>query len=243
MVSPSQIRAARALIGAKQSDLARAAGISLATLNNIERAVGDPRSSTLDAIENALISAGIDFAQTAVSETVTLRLIDRPAAYETLFASQRLLELLGPDSLMRVESVLVFARRSRPDPDGDTAPVICLLIEGRNRSVLFDQVQFSVANGSRAAEMAAILLWAFRFHGASLSYLAQILDDTTAGDASEVAARLRGLNWLPLNHPAEFFDLFDDWEGRLMGYAARDGHPMKDLAALFEDSVSASQRA
>ena len=60
MISPGQIRAARSIIGVKQSDLAKASGISLATLNNIERGVGDPRASTLDAIESALQDAGVE---------------------------------------------------------------------------------------------------------------------------------------------------------------------------------------
>jgi transcriptional regulator with XRE-family HTH domain len=237
VVSPSQIRAARSLIGIKQSDLARGAGISLATLNNIERGIGDPRTSTLEAIERALTGAGIEFASDAVSEAVKLRRLDRPTAYETLFASQRVLELLGGRALTPVEKVLLFARRPRegagPAGSGDEEPRICLLIEGRNRTVLFDQVQFSVASAGRAAEVAAIVLWAFSFHKDGLFYLEQVLDDTTAGDLPEVVARLRGLAWLPLHHPAEFFNVFDDWDNRLKPMAEREGHPMRDLAALF----------
>ena len=233
MVSPSQIRAARSLIGIKQSDLARGAGISLATLNNIERGIGDPRTSTLEAIERALTGAGIEFASDAVSETVKLRRLDRPTAYETLFASQRVLELLGRRALTPVEKVLLFARRPREGALAEEEPRICLLIEGRNRTVLFDQVQFSVASAGRAAEVAAIVLWAFSFHKDGLFYLEQVLDDTTAGDLPEVVARLRGLAWLPLRHPAEFFNVFDDWDGRLKPMAEREGHPMRELAALF----------
>lgn len=233
MVSPSQIRAARSLIGIKQSDLARGAGISLATLNNIERGIGDPRTSTLEAIERALTGAGIEFASDAVSETVKLRRLDRPTAYETLFASQRVLELLGRRALTPVEKVLLFARRPREGAALEEEPRICLLIEGRNRTVLFDQVQFSVASAGRAAEVAAIVLWAFSFHKDGLFYLEQVLDDTTAGDLPEVVARLRGLAWLPLHHPAEFFNVFDDWDGRLKPMAEREGHPMRELAALF----------
>jgi len=233
VISPSQIRAARALIGIKQSDLARGAGISLATLNNIERGVGDPRTSTLEAIERALAASGIEFASDAVSESVRLRRLDRPTAYETLFASQRVLELLGRKALTPVEKVLLFARRPREGATMDEEPRICLLIEGHNRAVLFDQVQFSVANAGRAAEVAAIMLWAFSFHRDSLYYLEQVLDDTTAGEASEVVARLRGLTWLPLHHPADFFNVFDDWDGRLKRMAEREGHPMRELAALF----------
>ncbi|MPY75209.1 MAG: helix-turn-helix domain-containing protein [Alphaproteobacteria bacterium] len=257
MVSPSQIRAARSLIGIKQSDLARGAGISLATLNNIERGIGDPRASTLEAIERALTGAGIEFAGDPVSECVKLRRLDRPTAYETLFASQRVLELLSRRALTPVQKVLLFARRPRegagtaagfarpPSWDDRRAttrapeeedPRICLLIEGHNRAVLFDQVQFSVANAGRAAEVAAILLWAFSFHKNELYYLEQVLDDTTAGDLPEVVARLRSLNWLPLRHPADFFNVFDDWDGRLKLMAEREGHPMRELAALFSGS-------
>jgi len=228
-MSPSQIRAARALIGAKQSDLARAAGVSLATLNNIERGVGDPRSSTLERIETALAGAGVEFEDDAERESVTLRRIDRPSAYETLFASQRVLELLSPDSLTPIEKVLFFARR---DGEDDGTARICLLVEGHNRAVLLDQVQFSVANSGRAAEVAAILLWAFSFHANALFYLDQVLDDTTAGDLPEVVRRLRGLPWRELRHPSAFFDVFDDWEGHLRPYADREGHPMAELQAL-----------
>ncbi len=237
-MSPSQIRAARALIGAKQSDLARAAGVSLATLNNIERGVGDPRSSTLERIETALVGAGVAFEEDAERETVTLRLLDRPTAYETLFASQRVLELLSPDSLTTVGKVLFFARR---DGEGDSegAARICLLIEGHNRAVLLDRVQFSVANSGRAAEVAAILLWAFTFHADALFYLDQVLDDTTAGDLPEVVRRLRALPWQDLRHPSEFFDVFDDWEGHLRRYADRDGHPMAELLALVNAAPQA----
>ena len=236
MVSPSQIRAARALIGIKQSDLARGAGISLATLNNIERGIGDPRASTLEAIERALAGAGIEFMGDAASECVKLRRLDRPTAYETLFASQRVLELLGRRALTPVEKVLLFARRPREGANSDEEPRICLLIEGHNRAVLFDQVQFSVANAGRAAEVAAILLWAFSFHRDELYYLEQVLDDTTAGDLPEVVTRVRSLNWLPLRHPADFFNVFDDWDGRLKPMAEREGHPMRELAALFSGS-------
>jgi transcriptional regulator with XRE-family HTH domain len=61
MLTPEQIRGARALLGLKQADLATAAGISTTGLNNIERGNADPKASTLKAIEAALIDAGIVF--------------------------------------------------------------------------------------------------------------------------------------------------------------------------------------
>jgi transcriptional regulator with XRE-family HTH domain len=61
MIDPTQIRAARALLGWKQSQLATACGLSLTALNNIETGKADPRASTLKAIQAALEGAGIEF--------------------------------------------------------------------------------------------------------------------------------------------------------------------------------------
>ena len=61
MISPAQIRAARSLLGWKQSELAKAADLSLTALNNIERGAADPRVSTLAGIQKALEAAGIVF--------------------------------------------------------------------------------------------------------------------------------------------------------------------------------------
>jgi CheY-like chemotaxis protein/DNA-binding XRE family transcriptional regulator len=62
MITLEQIRAARAMLGLKQHDLAKKAGISTGTLNNIERGVQtDPKISTIRSIQQALESAGIEF--------------------------------------------------------------------------------------------------------------------------------------------------------------------------------------
>ena len=61
MITPAQIRAARALIGWKQVDVAKAAGVSEMSVKNIERGATDPRISTMSAIQRALESAGVIF--------------------------------------------------------------------------------------------------------------------------------------------------------------------------------------
>jgi predicted transcriptional regulator len=61
MITPAQIRAARALIEWKQTDLAKAAGVSEMSVKNIERGTTDPRVSTLQAIRTALEAAGVIF--------------------------------------------------------------------------------------------------------------------------------------------------------------------------------------
>lgn len=61
MITPEQIRAARAMLDWTQGELAERAGISKTGLNNIERGASDPKSSTLGAIQRVLEEAGLEF--------------------------------------------------------------------------------------------------------------------------------------------------------------------------------------
>ncbi|MFE0233623.1 multiprotein-bridging factor 1 family protein [Brucella anthropi] len=61
MITPEQIRGARAMLGMTQADLAKSAGLSTTGLNNIERGSADPKASTLAAIQAALEQQGIVF--------------------------------------------------------------------------------------------------------------------------------------------------------------------------------------
>jgi transcriptional regulator with XRE-family HTH domain len=233
LISAGQIRAGRSLIGAKQTDLAKASGISLATLNNIERGVGDPRSSTLDAIESALQDAGVVLDSDAVSESVSLNILSRPKAYDTLSASQKILHLLGPGSLNSPDEVLFFARRDRSTEGEEVGVKVGLLIEAKSRNILFDQVNFSIENGSRVAEIAGIMLAAFAFHRSALFYVKSVREDTTAAEDLDALGSIRSVEWHALDHPADFFDVFSNWEELLSTYANRAGHPLGDLAALI----------
>jgi len=219
------------MLEVKQRDLATAAGISLATLNNIERGVADPRSSTLAAIERTLNDAGVEVEEDGLTEEVRLHHIARPSAYDTLFASQRVLEIISAGSLYHIERILFFARQSAAA--GAMAPRVCMLIEGKSRTMLFDLVDFTVENDSRSAEIAGILLGCYAFHGPRLYYLNRVLEDTTTAELKEAVSRLRQFDYQPMEHPGPFFNVFDDWEGHLLGFARRPGHPMRDLVALL----------
>jgi transcriptional regulator with XRE-family HTH domain len=61
MITPRQIRAARALMDWSQQELADNAIVSLNALARLERGLVDPRTSTLSAVETALVGAGIEF--------------------------------------------------------------------------------------------------------------------------------------------------------------------------------------
>ena len=60
MMDAPQIRAARAMLGLTQAELAKRAKISVTGLNNIESGQSDPRASTLEAIQSALELAGAE---------------------------------------------------------------------------------------------------------------------------------------------------------------------------------------
>src|SRR5690606_34854053 len=67
MITIEQIKAARVMLNLKQADLAKKAGISVATLNNLERgAQTDPKLSTLTSIRETLESEGIEFTNDAL---------------------------------------------------------------------------------------------------------------------------------------------------------------------------------
>ncbi len=61
MVTARQIRAARALLGWTQQDLADRAIISINALARLENGQVDSRISTLKAVQQVLLQAGIDF--------------------------------------------------------------------------------------------------------------------------------------------------------------------------------------
>ena len=61
MITPRQIRAARALLGWSQQQLADKAIVSLNAVTRLEKQKVDSRVSTLTAIQRALTKAGIEF--------------------------------------------------------------------------------------------------------------------------------------------------------------------------------------
>ena len=74
MITARQIRAARALLGWSQQTLADRAVISLNALVRLESGRADTRISTLNAVQTALVRAGIEFLPAAAKgEGVRLR--------------------------------------------------------------------------------------------------------------------------------------------------------------------------
>lgn len=61
MMTTPQLKAARALLDWTQADLAKAAGIHLNVINNLERGMSDPRRQTVERLQKVLTGQGIIF--------------------------------------------------------------------------------------------------------------------------------------------------------------------------------------
>ena len=61
MITSRQIRAARALLGWSQQQLADKAIVSLNAVARLEKGIVDSRISTVQAVQKALVKAGIEF--------------------------------------------------------------------------------------------------------------------------------------------------------------------------------------
>jgi predicted transcriptional regulator len=61
MITAAQIRAARALLGWTQDQLADRAIVSKSAVARLERGEVDSRTSTLKAVQDALEAAGVEF--------------------------------------------------------------------------------------------------------------------------------------------------------------------------------------
>ena len=82
MITRAQIRAARALVGWTQADLAQASRVSQVAIKNLERGSTDPRLSTIGSIETAFDQVGVMFLDAGDTRDggIGVRLKDRERA-------------------------------------------------------------------------------------------------------------------------------------------------------------------
>lgn len=78
MTTPAQIRAARALLGMSQQDVAQRAGVSTRTIVNLEKGDRQPIAATVKAVTAALVEAGVIFIPAEGGEGPGLRLARPP---------------------------------------------------------------------------------------------------------------------------------------------------------------------
>jgi transcriptional regulator with XRE-family HTH domain len=74
MLTPAQLRAARALIGWTRDDLADASGVFANTIRNFEHGTSDPKLGTVQKWRRALERAGVTFIDETATEGAGVRL-------------------------------------------------------------------------------------------------------------------------------------------------------------------------
>jgi transcriptional regulator with XRE-family HTH domain len=89
-ISSKQIRAARGLLNLSQKELAEKAGLSVNSLNNIERDVGSPRNDSFQSIKDALEKEGVEFLEKDgvrfAGEPLEIEKIEGPNILELFYA-------------------------------------------------------------------------------------------------------------------------------------------------------------
>ena len=151
MITPEQIKAGRALINAKQSDLANSARVSLATLNNIERSIAHPRDKTLSVIEQALNDEGIEILRDSFGVGVRLRAYERSKFTDSRIVLEYIVRLLKQKTINPIKHcVLCFGV--------NPSPHFFIWLNYDIRHIVFDNCAFDVLNIENAQDLAGIIL-------------------------------------------------------------------------------------
>lgn len=140
MLSPEQIRAARALVGWKQEDLADASGMSLTAIRSLEMGYR-PRHSTMDAVRTAFEDAGLEFidgdgvrrrndaVKIYESKDNCDRFFDEVAATAKKDGGSVLVSIKSPSVLTHPCGSMRQTNLERLELLRDSVPVQCLLSE------------------------------------------------------------------------------------------------------------------
>jgi transcriptional regulator with XRE-family HTH domain len=236
MLLPNMLKAARALLGVRQSELAKAAGISLATLNNFERGIGDPRASTIVAIEQSLIRSGISFTGDGEFEGVTLKKVQRPSTIDTFTASHQILKAFERSSLLNIQSI-VFYRNVETLPSEKHRQYVSLMIKGAERTIIFDQVRLSLETISHAAEVSGILLAAVSMYPDAIYYLPEFVSDTLRLPPPNAVEMVNETHREKLNDPADFFELFGLGADTYARWLMVSDHPFQQLIISSQSRI------
>ena len=236
MLLPNMLKAARALLGVRQSELAKAAGISLATLNNFERGIGDPRASTIVAIEQSLIRSGISFTGDGEFEGITLRKVQRPSTIDTFTASHQILKAFERSSLLNIQSI-VFYRNVETSPSEKHRQYVSLMIKGAERTIIFDQVRLSLETISHAAEVSGILLAAVSMYPDAIYYLPEFVSDTLRLPPPNAVEMVNETHREKLNDPADFFELFGLGADTYARWLMVSDHPFQQLIISSQSRI------
>ena len=221
---PRHIRAGRALIDATQHDMAKAAKLSLATLNNIEREVAHPRQKTFDKICLALADAGVTITTDAENQRVEFaargHLIDEPGTP----IRTTLTRLIQGTSLLKVRRILFFSYEKDHHRCG-------VFLDGVFRQVLYMGADLDPRHRIGLAELAAAAIAARKELRNHVQFAREIYsaDDRAMADNDfQAVANLQHNQ--DLNR---FLDLFPESQSAIHSAKNSEQHPLYHVLRIF----------
>ena len=224
-----QIRAARALLGVTQNELAHAASISLATLNNIERALGHPKPQTLQILAEILTQSGIICEHIGSNQAIYFNQFSRPGSYDAEISQDMLSRYLNPDSLLKPRKIVFFTFKN-----SDEKNQIGILIDTVRRYILLDYMQFSLTLPLKLEILGNLMLQAFTLYSEQIFYCDRTLENTNPLEGAQVLALLENIEQNRMRHPKLLFRQIPDWEKYLQPALEIQDHPMRRLFTLLD---------
>ena len=230
MLDAYQIRAGRALLGVTQQELASAAGISVASLNNIERNIAKPRTATLKMLQQVFFNAGISFEQNDAFQSIYFSRFGRPGSYDAELTYQQLMHYFSPDSLLKMKRIIFFTFDL---PDNDDIE-IGIVIETSRRIILLDHMKFSFKYAPRMELLGNVMLQIFTLYGAQTYFSTQHVKNVKHLKVDEFLNFLDANDYQKMKHPQQLFASLPDWQERMRLLLNIPDHPIKRLYALLE---------
>ena len=242
ILTADHIRSARALLDVSQKQLAAAAGISTATLNNIERQSNLPRERTLQAISEVLAKNGVSFQENDELEEMILHF--RRASRPQQLANESPVGLLLDSALLPVERILLYAYTASSPAEGTEQESATgtgerrmgMLIINSARRILYDWVSFSLSTNVQAASFARLMMLLYRHHADKLFYLPEAQPSTTPMGLGEAMRFLLQQKYLPLRHVVHLCVLLGPMQTHIEPWIRDSSHPMRALMVMLDSN-------
>ncbi len=237
----AQVRAARVLLGVSQSALARAARLSLSTLNDLEHGRDSVRQRTREQVARCLEDAGIVFVReaAAVEGRMLGVLLHREARPERVaIEAQRWLD---PESLVPPSELIFFVASDLPHAAPEETLRLGVRLLFPHRTVLLDLEAFDLS-ASRLAALSRFLLEAFSLYSDRLFCTEPLRLPTLAMSNASAHKTLEETATRPLHDPFPLLDLLTGSEESMAATLSatlatclrQNDHPLARVRQLIE---------
>ena len=226
-----QVRAGRSLLGVTQNELATASGISLATLNNIERGIANPRKQTLEMLLTSFREAGLSFEESGTIQALYFNRFGRPGSYDPLISQETLIRYLNPDNLLKARKIMFFTFCTQKG----ARLQIGVLLDCVRRYILLDHMQFFLDNTARIEMLGNLMLQAFTLYSEQIFFCHHAIDNINNLTCEQVVAFLKTISRGKMRHPEDIFKQIENWKELLTPFMVIQDHPIRRLFVLLKN--------